>query len=110
MHGLYDLLPESRPIDYKTMSREYPKLKSALTRAENGGEPIRVLAAVERFIAVSDEVGCMPDDWPRWRNALEDAWRDFQRTTLDEFGDDVFDGSGDASPVRRFQRSAVRFR
>jgi hypothetical protein len=83
------------------------------TRTQNTlVEPVRalkVLAAVERFVAVSDEVGCMPDDWPRWRNALEDAWDDFQRTTLDEFGDDVFDHSGDASPVRRFQRAAVRF-
>jgi hypothetical protein len=108
MHGLYDLVPASRPIDYDRMNREYPKVKAALTRAVNSGYETKVLEAVERFLALSDEVGCMPDDWPRWRNALEDAWRSIERQ-LDEFGDDLYDAAGEASPVLRFQRAAVRF-
>jgi hypothetical protein len=109
MPGLYDLVPASRPIDYDRMNRELPKVKGALTRAKNAGDPYAVLVAVERFLELSREVGAMPDNWPLWRNALEDAWREFQRTTLDEYGEDVFDGSGEASPVLRFQRAAVRF-
>lgn len=79
MTGLYDRIPEPRRIDYDRMSSEYPKVKGLLTRAEKSGDPTKVLVAVERFITLSDEVGAMPDDWHRWRNALEDAWRELRR-------------------------------
>ena len=79
MPGLYPERVE-RKIDYALMNREYPKLKAALTRAENRDDPVAVMRACERFVKVSAEVGCMPDDWSRWRNALEDAWNRFLRS------------------------------
>lgn len=106
--GLYDLIPESKPVDWKKMSREYPKIKAKLTRAQRHGTEFDVLAAVERFLEMSAECGCMPDDWPRWRNALEDAWEVILRQ-FDEFGEDLYDNAGAASPVRRFQLAAARF-
>ena len=103
---LYARVPQSAPIDYARMSSEYPKVKGALTRAENSGDPSKVLAAVERFLKLSDEVGCMPDDWPRWRNALEDSWRNMRRS---EAWDVFEDSPALADLVDRFQRAAVRF-
>ncbi len=103
--GLYDRIPQSQPIDYAMMKREYPKLKSALTRATNRHDWEATLRAVERFLAVSHDVGCMPDDWPRWRNALEDAWRTFSREWEDDL--DLSDIPGGF--VDRFQRAAARF-
>jgi len=89
-----DLYPErSAPrIDYALMQEEYPKLKAALTRAERSGDPLRVRAAVARFVQKSDAIGCMPDDWPRWRNALEDAFEAWRRT--DAADDDYFERGG----------------
>lgn len=51
---------------------EYRKLKSALTRAKNSGDPKKVLAAVENAVAVFN-AKIWPDDWALWRIALEDA-------------------------------------
>ena len=96
---------ETRRIDYATMQREYPNLKAALTRAENKGDPLAVVKAVERFVEVSDAVGCMPDDWPRWRNALEDA---FDKFTRSEAGDDDY-FEHDGRITKRFQAVARRF-
>lgn len=94
---------ETRRIDYALMSREYPKLKGALTRARNSGDPVKVLRAVERFLKLSDEVGCMPDDWSRWRNALEDAYDDFQRS--DDGETDYYENA--AKVTRQFQAAAA---
>lgn len=103
--GLYDLVPETPRIDYDRMKREYPKLKGALTRAKKSDDPTKVLEAVERFIVLSREVHAMPDDWPIWRNALEDAWRAFCRD------DDAYELSVDLPGgfVDRFQIAALRF-
>ncbi len=103
--GLYDLVPEPRRIDYARMSREYPRVKGALTRAQKSGDPTKVVAAVERFIALSDDVGCMPDDWHRWRNALEDSWNAFMQS--DEY--DSLEGPAIADLVKRYQVCARRF-
>ena len=89
--GLYEERAPRR-IDYDLMQREYPKAKSALTRARNSGDPLKVLAACERFAKLSSDVGCMPDDWSLWRNALEDAFQDWSRTEAAD--DDYFDGGG----------------
>lgn len=105
MPGLYDLLPEPRRIDYDRMQREYPKVKAALTRAQNRRDSTKTLEAVERFLVLSDEVGCMPDDWPRWRNALEDAWKDYARM----FESFEWHEPLKAELVERFQRAAGRF-
>ena len=51
---------------------EYAKLKAALTRAKNTGDPERVLRAVEAAVEVFDSK-IWPDDWSSWRIALEDA-------------------------------------
>lgn len=98
MQGLYPERVE-RKIDYALMNREYPKLKAALTRAENRDDPVAILKACERFVEVSAAVGCMPDDWSRWRNALEDAWDSLQRS------------EGDSQPeiIERFRAVARQF-
>lgn len=89
--GLYDERP-ARRIDYERMNREYPKVKAGLTRARNGGNPLRVRAAVARFIALSDACGAMPDDWALFRNALEDAFEDWRRSAAGE--EDIYYGGG----------------
>ena len=59
------------PPQYVT-NEEYRKQKAALTRAINSGNGRRVLAAVEK--ATDEWRGkAWPDDWSRWRRALEDA-------------------------------------
>lgn len=57
---------------------EFRKLKSALTRAKNSGDPERVLKAVEDAVEVFN-AKIWPDDWAMWRVALEDAAQDAQR-------------------------------
>lgn len=89
--GLYEDRPVRR-IDYERMNREYPKVKAALTRAERSGDPLKVRAAVARFVTLSDECGAMPDDWARFRNALEDAFREWSRTEAAD--DDYYDAGG----------------
>lgn len=76
--GLYPHVDPPR-IDYDLMRREHPKLKAALTRAKNSGDPMKVAKAVDRAVQVWDQVGCWPDDWNTWRIALEDAWAAFTR-------------------------------
>ena len=102
--GLYEERPVRR-IDYDRMNREYPKLKAARTRARNSGDPLKVLAAVERFVTVSDEVGAMPDDWSGWRNDLEDAFYAWSRTEAAD--DDYFEGGGKL--LTRWRDCARRF-
>lgn len=64
----------SRIIDYAKMSREFPKQKSALTRALKSGDYAKVVATTRKTIAEWNETGAWPDDWSRWERALEDAW------------------------------------
>lgn len=102
--SLYDERPPSR-IDYERMSREYPKVKAALTRARNSGDPLKVRAAVAKFSELSDACGAMPDDWAIFRNALEDAFADWQRS--DACDDDIYDNGG--VELARWRRVARRF-
>lgn len=97
--GLYPERTHKR-IDYDRMNREHPKLKSMLTRAENSGDPLKVAAACTKAVTVWNEVGAWPDDWSRWRRAIEDAWYAFQRS--DAHDDDLYDNGGKiAAQIRR---------
>jgi hypothetical protein len=59
---------------------DYRRQKSALTRAKNSGDPVKVLDAVEKTL---DEWSgkAWPDDWTRWSVALYDAWYTWERHT-----------------------------
>jgi hypothetical protein len=58
--------------------QEFRAQKSRLTRAKNSGDPLAVLAAVEKTL---DEWSgkAWPDDWARWARALDDAFFAFSR-------------------------------
>lgn len=65
-------LRASMPKREYISNEEYRKQKAALTRAINSGDPLKVLAACEKV--VNDwSTKVWPDDWSRWRRALEDA-------------------------------------
>jgi len=53
-------------------NEEYRQQKAALTRAINSGDPRKVLATVEKTLKAWERT-VWPDDWSRWRRALEDA-------------------------------------
>lgn len=55
---------------------QFRSQKARLTRAKNSGDPLAVLAAVERTL---DEWSgkVWPDDWSRWARALDDAYYAF---------------------------------
>jgi len=57
---------------------DYRRQKSALTRAINSGDPLKVLDTVEKTL---DEWHgkAWPDAWSRWRNAVEDAFGKYDR-------------------------------
>lgn len=61
-------------IDYDRMRAEAPRLKGALTRAVNSGDPSRVLGACREAVRVWDEIGAWPDNWSRWQRALDDIY------------------------------------
>ena len=67
-----DALAAAAPRREYLTKEEYAKLKGALTRARNSGDPRKVLKAVEEAVAAFDEK-VWPDDWSSWRIALEDA-------------------------------------
>lgn len=50
----------------------YRKHKAAMTRAENSGDPMKVLIAV-RAAWLDFNAHGFPDFWPRWRNAWDNA-------------------------------------
>lgn len=83
-------------------NEEYRRQKSALTRAINSGDPLKVLTTVERTLNAWEDKA-WPDAWSRWRTALDDAWRAFSRahTTADWI--DCQD------TVARFSRASARF-
>lgn len=68
------LQQETLPVAYVS-NADYRRQKTQLTRAINSGDPRRVLRTVERTI--NEWSGkAWPDDWSRWRIALEDAsWK-----------------------------------
>lgn len=66
-------------------NEDFRKQKAALTRAQNSGDPRKVVAACVKVVA--DWHGkCWPDDWHRWNIALSDA-----RFKLERMGEDVYD-------------------
>jgi hypothetical protein len=71
-------------IDYARAKREGPKLKAALTRAINSGEPLKVEAACRAAVTAWDAWGAWPDNWHRWNIALGDAAH-AQRMAADPF-------------------------
>lgn len=77
-------------IDYARAQRESPRLKGALTRAKNSGDPLKVLAAVEKAYDAFDEWGAWPDGWAHWRVALLDAQWTYRRD-VDEWDDEILE-------------------
>ena len=61
-----------RPQRGYISNAEYRQQKSSLTRAVNSGDPVKVLGAVEKTLKAW-EGKVWPDEWSRWRNALDDA-------------------------------------
>lgn len=67
------------PINYELAKKQGPKLKAALTRAENtfGNSLERytaVLKACRKAVKVWEQWGAWPDEWSRWQRALDDAF------------------------------------
>lgn len=61
---------------YTLTRQEYSKAKAALTRARNSGDDGKLLDTVKAARHLFDRKG-YPDNWSRWRNALEDLlWGD----------------------------------
>jgi len=62
---------------------DYRRQKTALTRAINSGDPVKVLDTVEKTL---DEWSgkAWPDAWHRWNNALHDAWDRYSRHPYDD--------------------------
>lgn len=61
-------------IDYERMQRVRRGQKSALTRAINSGQPVRVLQVCRDAVREWNEIGAWPDDWSRWQRALDDQY------------------------------------
>ncbi len=61
---------------------EYRKQKTALTRAVNSGDPLKVLATCQATLDAWTG-SAWPDDWHRWRNAADDALGEVRRNLFD---------------------------
>jgi hypothetical protein len=68
---------------------EIPRLKNVLSRAKRSGDPVAVLEAVERTLAV---LGTWPSGWASWRAVLDDAYYAWDATEARE-ADVCYDGS-----------------
>ena len=62
--------------------QEYRRLKSALTRAINSGDQLKVVKACREAREVFNGKA-WPDDWNRWANAHQDAVTELQREAYD---------------------------
>jgi hypothetical protein len=82
---------------------DFLRQKSALTRAINSKDPLKVLATVEKTL---DEWGdkCWPDAWSRWSVALYDAWLAYERNPS---GEELRPGA--VAHVERFRQAYERF-
>ena len=58
-------------MDYDALNRANRKHKSALTRAKNTGDPLKVIGACQAARTDFEGVG-YPDNWPTWTCALAD--------------------------------------
>ncbi len=77
-------------IDYDRSKREHPKLKAALTRAVDSGDPKKVEAACRKAVAAWSAWGAWPDDWHRWNVALGDAaWSSDARLDFPRYLDEL---------------------
>ena len=66
--------------------RSYRGQKTALSRAINSDNPLKVLEEVMRTIVEWQDSGQpWPDDWHRWRVAALDAIADLNRLMADLF-------------------------
>lgn len=61
---------------------DYRRQKTALTRAINSGDPLKVLATVEKTLGEWGDKA-WPDAWSRWSVALYDSWLAYERPTWD---------------------------
>lgn len=59
-----------KPIDYDRMNRVRRGQKAALTRAINSKDADRVITVCRDAVKEWDAIGCWPDDWSVWQNAL----------------------------------------
>lgn len=66
-------------INYALAKEQGPKLKAALTRAQNKNYA-DVLAACTDAVAAWAAWGAWPDNWSRWQRALDDAASKQNRT------------------------------
>lgn len=81
---------------------DYRRQKTALTRAINSKDPLKVLVACERVLDAW-QGKCWPDDWSRWSVACYDAWLAYERS---RFSDSSESGPG---LVPRFAACYDRF-
>lgn len=60
--------------------QQYRTLKSRLTRAENSGDPVKIVSTCREFFdQLDDSNSPYPDDWHRWRIAEIDALAQLHR-------------------------------
>ena len=77
-------MPSPAPIKYIS-NEDFRRQKSALTRAKNSGDPMKVLRTVEKTLK-EWQGHAWPDDWSMWRRALEDAaWEARQAGDYDTY-------------------------
>jgi hypothetical protein len=63
-------------IDYALMNKEGRRLKSALTRARNSGDALKVFDACDDAVKTWERVGAWPDNWSLWQRTMDDAaWK-----------------------------------
>lgn len=68
-------------IDYMAVKKVFRNQKSRLTRAQNSGDPGKVITEVGRAYTEWNEPpfnGAWPDDWARWERAERDAINDLR--------------------------------
>lgn len=79
----------------------YRQQKARLTVAVNSGDPVKVLAAVEKTLGEWEGL-IWPDAWHRWSVALYDALLKYRRHPYDDRLTSVVDRFEEAA--RRFNR------
>jgi hypothetical protein len=88
----YKRMAAAEPRREYISNEDFRRQKSALTRAANSGDPRKVLACVEKTLK-EWEGKVWPDDWARWRCALEDAAWAADRAGDRELGSELYAAS-----------------
>lgn len=71
-------------VDYAALNKMVKRQRAALTRAENSGDPDKVVIACRNAVREWRKPGAMwPDDWSRWQRALDDALGVFNSVQLE---------------------------